>query len=52
MDSEASLVREVDEDILYLDAPDDALERAAGLADGRVITWGFCTNWYHCRWPD
>jgi hypothetical protein len=38
-------------DIFTLDVPDDALERAAAVADGQRITVGFCTHWYSCSWP-
>lgn len=33
------------------DIADDALERAADMADGRAITVGYCTHWYTCGWP-
>ena len=43
---------ESDEIILNADVPDDALERAAGSAEGRAITWMYCTHvWYNCGWP-
>jgi hypothetical protein len=42
---------EPDEDILNFDVPDDAIERAAAVADGQAITVGICTDWYHCNWP-
>ena len=51
MDGEISLLAEIDENIPALDAPDDVLERAAGVGDGRSITWAYCTNWYLCGWP-
>jgi hypothetical protein len=38
-------------DLLTLDVSDDALERAAAVADGQHITVGFCTHWYSCDWP-
>jgi hypothetical protein len=38
-------------DILTLDLSDDALERAAAIADGQRITVGVCTDWYACGWP-
>lgn len=38
-------------DIFTLDVADDALERAAAVADGQRITVGFCTHWYYCNWP-
>jgi hypothetical protein len=42
---------ELDEDILTFDVPDDALERAAAVADGQSVTVGYCTYWYACGWP-
>ena len=43
---------ETDEDILTFDVPDDALERAAGVADGGAMTLVYCTHvWYNCGWP-
>jgi hypothetical protein len=45
-------VAECDPDDLILDVSDDALERAASVADGNVTTWGYCTQaWYNCGWP-
>ena len=38
-------------DILTLDVSDDALERAAAVANGQRITVGICTDWYSCGWP-
>jgi hypothetical protein len=40
----------LDVDILF-DVPDDALERAAGVALGQAVTVGYCTQWYTCGWP-
>jgi len=40
----------LDVDILF-DVPDDALERAAGVAVGQAVTVGYCTQWYTCGWP-
>jgi hypothetical protein len=40
-----------DEDILAFDVPDDALEHAVGVTNGRVVTIAFCTHWYHCGLP-
>jgi hypothetical protein len=37
--------------LLTFDISDDALERAAAVADGQRITVGFCTHWYSCAWP-
>ena len=42
---------ETDEAILTFDVPDDALERAAAVTDGREMTIAYCTDWYHCGWP-
>jgi len=39
------------EDILTFDVSDDALERAAAVADGEAVTVGYCTHWYTCSWP-
>jgi len=42
-----------DEEILTLDVPDEALERAAN-AERQAFTWVYCTNgyyWYDCNWP-
>jgi hypothetical protein len=44
-------VVETDEDILTLDIPDEALERAAVVTEVQVTTIGVCTHWYHCSWP-
>jgi hypothetical protein len=42
---------ELDEDILTFDVPDDALERAAPVADRRIITL-YCTHDpLSCGWP-
>ena len=39
-------------DILNVDLPDETLERAAGIVDGRAVTWIYCTHvWYDCGWP-
>ena len=40
-----------DEDILSAHAPDEALERAAAIAEERAITLVYCTNFYDCGWP-
>jgi hypothetical protein len=42
---------EPDEDIFTFDVSDDALERAAAVADGQAVTIGHCTHWWHCSWP-
>ena len=37
------------DNILTVDLPDDALERAAGRAEGQALTMNFCTyNYYQC----
>jgi hypothetical protein len=42
---------ELDEDILTFDVPDDALERAAPIADRRIMTL-YCTkDPLSCGWP-
>jgi hypothetical protein len=38
-------------DILVFDVSDDALERAATVADSQLLTIGACTHWYVCSWP-
>jgi len=51
-DSDLSDVAELDETILALDAPDDTLERATGVDEGKITTWVYCTQgWYNCGWP-
>ena len=41
-----------DDIILDADLPDETLERAAGIIDGRAVTWIYCTHvWYDCGWP-
>jgi hypothetical protein len=47
----SSVTAQTETDILTLDVSDDALERAAAVADGPRITVGFCTHWYTCDWP-
>ena len=43
---------ESDDIICNADVPDEALERAAGVVDGRAVTWIYCTHvWYDCGWP-
>ena len=40
-----------DEEILTLDVPDEALERAANV-EQQAVTWAHCTHpWYYCPWP-
>ena len=51
-DSNLSDVAELDEATLAFDAPDDTLERAAGVDEGKITTWVYCTQgWYNCGWP-
>jgi hypothetical protein len=45
------IARQTETAIFTLDVSDDALERAAILADGQSVTVGFCTHWYYCSWP-
>jgi hypothetical protein len=40
-----------EEDVLNIDVPDDALERAAAFAAERAITIAYCTYFYDCGWP-
>ena len=47
----SSVTCQTESDILTLDVSDDALERAAAVADGQRITVGICTDWYTCQWP-
>ena len=52
MDNDVGGLAETGEDILTVDVPDDALERAACVAEGRIMTWVYCTQaWYNCGWP-
>jgi hypothetical protein len=44
-------LNELGEDILTFDVSDDALERAAAVADGQAVTVGYCTHWYTFSWP-
>jgi hypothetical protein len=43
LENDVNGLAELDEDILTFDVPDDALERAAPVADRRIITL-FCTK--------
>jgi hypothetical protein len=47
----SNLTGQTETDIFSGDVPDDALERAAAVADSQRITVGFCTHWYVCNWP-
>ena len=38
-------------DDLGFDVSDLALERAAAVGAGELLTIGFCTHWYSCSWP-
>ncbi len=53
MNNDANSVAAPDVDILILtfDVSDDAVERAAAVNDGQVVTIGYCTHWWHCSWP-
>jgi hypothetical protein len=52
MNSAVAEYVESDEIILNVDVPDETLERAAGDAEGRGVTWIYCTHvWYNCGWP-
>jgi len=52
MDRDTNGPTERDDDILACDLPDDALERAASVAEGKITTWFYCTQgWYNCGWP-
>jgi hypothetical protein len=49
MDSDVNGLVETDENILTVDVPDDALERATGGMDGKITTYVYCTYaWYIC----
>jgi hypothetical protein len=51
MDNKVISQAEGDEEVLTLDIPDDALERAAN-AERKAFTVVHCTNsWYDCGWP-
>jgi hypothetical protein len=49
-DNQLTQVSEPDEDVLILDVPDDALERAA-VTDGRIVTLIYCSQDYFSCWP-
>jgi hypothetical protein len=52
MDSDVGALTSTNEDVLTFDAPDDALERAAGVSGDGAMTWVYCTQgWYNCGWP-
>jgi len=51
LEKDVNDLAELDEDILTSDVPDDALERAAPVADRRIITL-YCTrDPLSCGWP-
>jgi hypothetical protein len=51
LENDVNGLTELDEDILIFDVPDDALERAAPVADRRMITL-YCTrDALSCGWP-
>ncbi len=51
MDGEIKSQLEAGEEFLNFDLPDEALERAGGLAQ-QAFTWAQCTYpWYYCPWP-
>ena len=52
MNSDLADCIEDDEISLNVDVPDETLERAVGIMDGRAVTWIYCTHvWYDCGWP-
>jgi hypothetical protein len=52
LENDVNGLAELDEDILTFDVPDDALERAAPVADRRIITLAYCTkDPLSCGWP-
>jgi hypothetical protein len=51
-DNQLIRLPETDEDVLIFNVSDDALERAAAVTDGRVMTVAYCTqDWISCGWP-
>jgi hypothetical protein len=52
LENDVNGLAELDEDILTFDVPDDALERAAPVADRRILTLAYCTkDPLSCNWP-
>jgi hypothetical protein len=52
MDRDVADQGEIDQDMLTLDVPDDALERTAASGEAKALTWMYCTHvWYNCGWP-
>jgi hypothetical protein len=49
MTDDAIELDETDQALMSAQLSDAALEAAAGVADGRAITWIYCSFW-HC-WP-
>jgi hypothetical protein len=49
MTYDATELDETDQALITTQLSDEALEAAAGIADGRAITWIYCSYW-HC-WP-
>jgi hypothetical protein len=50
--SDRNYAAELDEDTFTFDVPDDAIERAASVAGGKITTLAYCTQaWYNCGWP-
>jgi hypothetical protein len=45
LENDVNGLAELDQDILIFEVPDDALERAAAVADGQAVTVGNCTYW-------
>jgi hypothetical protein len=50
LDDDETDPAKLDFDILF-DVPNDAPERAAGIAPRQALTVGYCTQWYNCGWP-
>jgi hypothetical protein len=51
LENDVNGLAELDEDILTFDVPDDAVERAARVADRPIITL-YCTrDPLSCGWP-
>ena len=51
LENDVNGLAELGEDFLTFDISDEALKRAAGVADGQAVTVGYCTHWYTCSWP-
>jgi hypothetical protein len=49
MNNDVTGLTEPEKDILTCDVSDLALERAAGVTDGKITTYVYCTYaWYIC----